>query len=57
MIKTVGIVSLSRGIIGEPFVRHEFDLGVRRLEEMGLKVKFLGRAWWRSTPSAWVPST
>jgi Uncharacterized proteins, homologs of microcin C7 resistance protein MccF len=44
MIKTVGIVSLSRGIIGEPFVRHEFDLGVRRLEEMGLKVKFLPHA-------------
>ncbi len=40
MIKTVGIVSLSRGIIGEPFVKHETDLGVRRLEEMGLRVKF-----------------
>ena len=44
MIKTVGIVSLSRGIIGESFVKHETDLGVRRLEEMGLKVKFLPHA-------------
>ena len=40
MIKTVTIVSLSRGMIGESFVKHETDLGVRRLEEMGLKVKF-----------------
>ena len=40
MIKTVTIVSLSRGVIGESFVKHETDLGVRRLEEMGLKVKF-----------------
>ncbi len=44
MIKTVGIVSLSRGIIGESFVKHETDLGVRRLEEMGLKIKFLPHA-------------
>lgn len=26
MIKTVGIVSLSSGIIGEEFVKHEVDL-------------------------------
>ena len=44
MIKTVGVVSLSRGIIGEPFVRHELELGLRRLEEMGLRVKFLPHA-------------
>ena len=41
MIKTVGIVSLSSGVLGEPFIRHELDLGVRRLQEMGLKVKFM----------------
>ncbi len=40
MIHSVCIVSLSRGIIGESFVKHELDLGVRRLEEMGLRVKF-----------------
>ncbi|MBO4420053.1 MAG: LD-carboxypeptidase [Oscillospiraceae bacterium] len=44
MIQTVGIVSLSSGIIGESFVRHELDLGIRRLEEMGLRVKFLPHA-------------
>ncbi len=41
MIKTVGIVSLSRGTIGEDFVKHEVDLGIRRLEEYGLSVKFM----------------
>ncbi len=40
MIKTVTIVSLSSGIIGEPRVRHELDIGVKRLEACGLKVKF-----------------
>lgn len=44
MIQTVGIVSLSRGLLGEPFVKHEADLGVRRLEEMGLRIKFLPNA-------------
>jgi len=40
MIKTVTVVSLSSGIIGESFVRHELEIGVRRLEEYGLTVKF-----------------
>lgn len=44
MIKTVGVVSLSAGTLGEDFVRHELDLGVRRLEHYGLKVKFLPHA-------------
>ncbi|MBQ9045069.1 MAG: LD-carboxypeptidase [Oscillospiraceae bacterium] len=44
MIKTVGIVSLSSGILGEAFVRHELDIGVRRLEAMGLSVRFLPHA-------------
>ena len=44
MIRTVGIVSLSRGLLGEPFVKHEAELGLRRLEEMGLRVKFLPHA-------------
>ena len=44
MIKTVGIVSLSRGILGESFVKHELDLGVERLEDMGLKVRFMPNA-------------
>jgi len=44
MIKKVGIVSLSSGIIGESFVRHENEIGVKRLEEMGLEVEFLPHA-------------
>lgn len=44
MGKTVGIVSLSSGTIGEDFVKHEVDLGIRRLEEYGLSVKFMPHA-------------
>ena len=44
MIHTVGIVSLSSGIIGEPFVQFEVEIGVRRLERYGLKVKFMPHA-------------
>jgi Uncharacterized proteins, homologs of microcin C7 resistance protein MccF len=40
MIKNVGIVSLSSGIIGESFVRHEVDLGLKRLKDLGLEVMF-----------------
>ena len=42
MIKTVEIVSLSSGIIGEAFAAHELKIGVKRLESMGLQVKFSG---------------
>lgn len=41
MIKTVGIVSLSSGILGEAFVKHELELGLKRLKDYGLEVKFL----------------
>ena len=40
MVKTVTIVSLSAGTIGEEFVKHELEIGLRRLHEYGLKVKF-----------------
>ncbi len=43
-IKTVAIVSLSSGTIGEPFVKHELDIGVRRLEAYGLSVRFMPHA-------------
>ena len=43
-IKTVGIVSLSSGIIGEERVRHEAEIGLRRLRDYGLEVKFLPHA-------------
>lgn len=44
MVKTVGIVSLSRGLLGEPFMKHELEIGMKRLEDFGLKVKFMNNA-------------
>ena len=44
MIKTVGIVSLSSGILGEPRIRFETETGIRRLEEYGLNIKFMPHA-------------
>jgi muramoyltetrapeptide carboxypeptidase LdcA involved in peptidoglycan recycling len=44
MIRTVTIVSLSSGILGESFARHELDIGVRRLEALGLRVKLAPHA-------------
>ena len=44
MIKTVGIVSLSSGIVGESFINFETDIGIRRLKEYGLNVKFMPHA-------------
>ena len=44
MIKNIAIVSLSSGIAGEPYVRFEVDIGLRRLKEYGLNVKFMPHA-------------
>ena len=44
MIKTVGIVSLSRGSVGEDDIKFEVEIGLRRLREYGLTVKFLPNA-------------
>lgn len=43
-LNTLGIVSLSSGIIGEPFISFETDIGIRRLKEYGLNVKFMPHA-------------
>ena len=43
-IKTVAIVSLSSGGLGEPAVRHELEIGTRRLEALGLSVRFMPHA-------------
>jgi len=43
-MKTIGIVSLSAGTLGESFVSHELAIGVTRLESLGCKVKFLPNA-------------
>ena len=41
MISTIGIVSLSSGIIGEDFVNHAVELGVKRLKALGLNPIFM----------------
>ena len=32
----VAIVSLSRGLLGMPYCKHELELGIKRLQEFGL---------------------
>lgn len=44
MIKNIAIVSLSSGMLGEPFTKFELDLGVKRLNEYGINVKFMPHA-------------
>ena len=44
MIRNVAIVSLSSGIIGEPSVQFEVEIGLRRLKEYGLNVRFMPHA-------------
>lgn len=43
-IKDITIVSLSRGILGEEFIKHELDIGVERLKSMDINVHFSGNA-------------
>ncbi len=44
VIRNIAIVSLSSGILGEPFIKWELDIGVRRLAEYGLNVQFMPHA-------------
>ena len=44
MIKNVAIVSLSSGILGEESVKHEVEVGLRRLRDYGLTVRFMPHA-------------
>ncbi len=44
MVKNIAIVSLSRGIMGEPFIKFEVEHGLKRLSEYGLNVKFMEHA-------------
>lgn len=44
MVKTVGIVSLSSGLMGEGFMRRTLETGIGRLRDYGLTVKFLPHA-------------
>ena len=44
MVKKIGIVSLSSGILGESFIKHELKIGVDRLNKYGIEVEFLPNA-------------
>ncbi len=44
MIKKIAIVSLSSGILGESFAKHELDIGVKRLAAYGVNVVFTDNA-------------
>lgn len=44
MVKKIAIVSLSGGVIGENFVKHEVDIGVNRLNNLGINVTFMPNA-------------
>lgn len=44
MIRNIAVVSLSRGITGEPFIQFQVEIGLRRLKELGLKVRFMPHA-------------
>ncbi|MDD6188532.1 MAG: LD-carboxypeptidase, partial [Clostridiales bacterium] len=44
VVKNVAIVSLSSGTIGEEFVKHEVEIGIRRLEKYGLRVTMMPHA-------------
>ena len=57
MVKTVGIVSLSSGVLGEAFAAHELPIGEERLRALGLSVKYMpharmGMAYLRAHPEA-----
>lgn len=44
MVKKIGIVSLSSGVLGESFIKHELKIGLERLNKYGIEVKFLPNA-------------
>ena len=44
MIKKLAIVSLSAGVLGEDFVQHELEIGLKRLTDLGLEVSFMPNA-------------
>ena len=44
MIENIAIVSLSNGTIGDACVRHEVNIGIKRLNELGTTVRFMPHA-------------
>ena len=43
-VKKIGIVSLSRGILGEDFIKHELEIGKKRINDYGIELEFLPHA-------------
>lgn len=43
-IKTIGVVSLSSGMLGERFAKRQLELGVKRLADYGIRVRFTTNA-------------
>ena len=41
---TIAIVSLSRGLLGNPKIKHELDIAIKRLENYGFNVKIMPNA-------------
>ena len=37
-VKKIAIISLSRGLLGEPFIQHEEEIGFKRLRSYGIEV-------------------
>ena len=37
-VKKIAVISLSRGLLGEPFIKHEEEIGFRRLRAYGIEV-------------------
>ena len=44
MIKNIAIVSLSRGVLGEAFAKHEVEIGLKRLAGYDVNVRFMPNA-------------
>ena len=44
MVKQIAIVSLSSGLLGEPFAQHEVVLGLERLKALDVQVKMMPNA-------------
>ena len=40
-VKKIGVVSLSSGILGEDSAAHQVEIGKKRLNDMGIEVKFM----------------
>ena len=43
-VRNLAVVSLSAGTIGEPFVQFEVEIGLQRLRDFGLNVRFMPHA-------------